>query len=400
MPILGASTTQGADTFPASADRALVTQVVLSEDGDFSEVAMWFASETTAGTSAKFIIYADSGGEPGAFVFASPAAAIPAGGGLVTWAVTFSLSAGTYWIGYVTNAYSARHNQTSGVGQTRMMNNTFPYASPPATWDTAGDNSYGNRLSAYATYTVASSGVTATLSVTTAAATLSASGTLQINANANVTTAAATLASAATLQINASVSITTEDAVASAAGNVTIAAAFSAVTDDALLSAAASLQIVAAALVQTDNALLSAAATLQIGAAVAFLTENAVLSASASSDDTEYGSVSTQLQDAHLDAFGTLEIVANASIFTENATLSAEISSGVVSSGSILLQDAVLSAFGTLQINAGVSVVLPDAVLVSSGNSFTDSNVAIEVFVPDEVTRLAVASEVTRFIVN
>jgi hypothetical protein len=400
MPILGASTTQGGDTFPASADRALVTQVVLSEAGDFTEVAQWFATETTAGTNAKFIIYADSGGEPGAFIFMSPGAAIPAGGGLVTWAVSFSLAAGTYWIGYVTDGYSARHNQTSGVGQTRMMNNTFNYDSAPATWDTAGDNPYTNRLSAYATYTVASSGVTATLSVTTAAATLSAAGTLQINATAAVTTAAATLAAAGTLQINATVAVTTQDAVPTASGTLPISAAFSAQCDDAVLAAAASVAVQGTLAVITDDAVLSTATTLQINASVSVFTDPATLSASASSDDTEHGSLNTQLQDVHLDAFGTLYINADVSVLTENAALSAAGSFGLVAETGVFLQDATLSASATLQINANVSVSLENVSLLASGNNFTDGEAAFSLFVPAEVTKLVVGSEITRLIIN
>ena len=72
----------------------------------------------------------------------------------------------------------------------------------------------------------------------------------------------------------------------------------------------------------------------------------------------------------------------------------------MVAEAGVFLQDATLSASATLQINANVSVSLENASLLASGNNFTDGEAAFSLFVPAEVTKLVVGSEITRLIIN
>ena len=155
MAILG-DNTAGADTFPCSSDRCVVSLFVLSEAATINSGGAYFDSTSAAGTSAKLVILNDSSGTPGTLVTSSSASAVPASGGLVTFGgLSGSLSIGSYWIGVVTNGSDCVFKEDASGGTTRMADGTFSYASPPATWPgTSG--SYTSQLNAYIDYTPSS----------------------------------------------------------------------------------------------------------------------------------------------------------------------------------------------------------------------------------------------------
>lgn len=210
MPTFG-RLLQDADSFPCSDGRALVTRFQAPEAGTLTHVSMWFDNDTTAGSSAYGLFFADNAGEPGARIqqSASPLT-IPAGGGLLTWPMSsFSLVSGAwYWIGYCGVGYTARHSQAAGVGATRMMNNTYNYTTPPANWDTAGDNPYNNELCAYATYDVASSGISATVAATLGVLSSAGTATIRVTGVLNQSLANLTLASTSQARLAAALSQT------------------------------------------------------------------------------------------------------------------------------------------------------------------------------------------------
>ena len=292
MPILGRST-RGAFDFPVSGDRARVTKFVLPEAGDFTQVAMWFAAfETTAGTNAKFIIYADSGGEPGAFVFASGPAAIPEGGGLVTWTQAFSLAAGTDWLGYVADNFTARENYAEDVvgGQTRMMNNIFDYNSPPAFWNTADDNEYPEvELSAYGTYTAASTGNVGTLLVTNAAAIVSSAGKSTNVATASLASANASVSSSGKSTNLGNAAVTSANATLIATGGSSNVGSVAVLAADTVLVATGKSTNVAGVNVVSADALMSGSGLSTNIGTVNVLAGDATLVATGNSDDSNHG---------------------------------------------------------------------------------------------------------------
>lgn len=144
-------TTAGSSTSPCSGDRAWASKFTLSENGDVTEVVMRFDSTSTSGTNVKGLIYSDSGGVPLTKLAQSSAVSVPAGGGLVSMALTVSLAAGTYWLGFVADNFTAVCQcDASPANQSRMESTT--YASPATTWVEAGTGLV--QLNIYATYTV------------------------------------------------------------------------------------------------------------------------------------------------------------------------------------------------------------------------------------------------------
>lgn len=148
--------TAGGDTFPCSGDRALLSLFTLTEAGDLSEIVARFDASSTAGASIKGLVYANSAGTPGARLAVGAAVAVPAGGGLVSSALSVSLAAGDYWLGFVANSFEAVAQCDSAGGLSRMEGTT--YASPAATWTQSGTSAA--RVNVYAEYTAAPTGPT------------------------------------------------------------------------------------------------------------------------------------------------------------------------------------------------------------------------------------------------
>lgn len=141
MATLG-NATVGADTFPCSDDRGVVSPYTATEDGTVTEIHYRFDSTSAAGTSFKGIVYGGAGSVPsGASLAVGAATAVPAGGGDVTSTVSFSITNGTkYWIGYVCNGSDCvAEIETSGVAS-RMEGVTYP---SPGTWAEAGTTTEG-----------------------------------------------------------------------------------------------------------------------------------------------------------------------------------------------------------------------------------------------------------------
>lgn len=145
--------TSGSDTFPCSDDRALATSFALGTSlASLSAIVGLFAASTTAGSSARGFIAADAGGTPGAILAISSIVTIPAGGGWVTFPVSYgALAAGTYWLGSVAESFQGVWAHATGTpGATmHMANGSFVIASPPASWP-GTDATYGSQLCVYA----------------------------------------------------------------------------------------------------------------------------------------------------------------------------------------------------------------------------------------------------------
>jgi hypothetical protein len=148
------NTTAGGDTFPCSNDRALVSLFTLTEDGDLTQVNCRFSSGSTAGCNFKGLVYADSSGSPGARLGVGAATAVPAGGGVIASSITLSLSAGSYWLGYVTDSFQAEAEiETTGTLQRKEG---LTYASPADPFGTPDGSS--TEVCVYATYTASAAG--------------------------------------------------------------------------------------------------------------------------------------------------------------------------------------------------------------------------------------------------
>ncbi len=157
MPQFG-DTSQGASSFPCSGGRVIVGKFALSEAGDVTGITVFYQSGQAAGTDFRGLIYADSGGAPGALVAVGASVAVPGTvGGELESAVSpaVSLSPGDYWIGAVVDSFEARWSCDAGAGGLRKEGVSF--ASPAGTFGTPDDTT-GDRISAYATYTVAGGG--------------------------------------------------------------------------------------------------------------------------------------------------------------------------------------------------------------------------------------------------
>ena len=370
MPIFG-ETTRGGDTFPVSDDRALVTRFSLSEDADVTEVAMWFATDSTAGSFAKFIVHNDNAAEPGTREYVSAAAAIPAGGGLVTWAVgpgELTLQPGNYWLGLVATNFTGRHNQINGSGVTRMMNGSYSYSSPPADWDRPGDIDYDNTLSAYVTYDVGGGGGdnTGTGSVTMDDATVAGTGaTTQVGAGDASMDDATADGSGATTNIGAG-DASMDDATADGTGMAAHAGDGAVTMDDAAASGAGATTNIGAGDASMDDAAASGAgATTNIAAGDASMDD---LTAYGSSD-SQRGSGSVVMDDATASGSGAQhgEIHGDGSVNLDDSAVVGEGTTTNVAEGTVVAGEASVSAFGgsyvggnselTIFIGADVDVI-------------------------------------------
>ena len=165
MPNLG-DDTAGADTSPGSPDRCLVTRFSSTEAGTLTRGWARFSSATTAGSSAKVVVYTNVAGAPVTLVGASAGASVPAGGGLVDLGALSGSIVGSvdYFVGVVYSDSQAELQLDGGLSvmDTEMANGTLSYATPPALWPGTDITYSDNRVNAYGVYTAAGGG---TLSV-------------------------------------------------------------------------------------------------------------------------------------------------------------------------------------------------------------------------------------------
>lgn len=157
MAILG-DNTQGASNSGGGADRAWLCKFTASEAGTINSAGAYFDASSIAGASMKVLIYTfASANTPGTLVAASSGATVPAGGGLVTAAMSGSFTAGDYFIGIVTSDFQANVNYDN-VGSSAdavLANGSLSYSSPPASWP-GTDASYNYpQFNAYVDYTAA-----------------------------------------------------------------------------------------------------------------------------------------------------------------------------------------------------------------------------------------------------
>ena len=153
MAILG-DNSDGADTFPGNPDRALVTRFTATASGTSGTGYAYFASDSTAGSSAKLVIYSNVAGAPSALIGSSAGAVVPAGGGLINLgAITATIDDTVeYFVGVVwSDSQGIVSADAVTTEDTEMANGTLSYTTPPATWP-GTDGTYGIRINAWMDY--------------------------------------------------------------------------------------------------------------------------------------------------------------------------------------------------------------------------------------------------------
>ena len=129
-------------------NKIVAAQMNLPEDGTVTLITAYMKGAPPK--DARFAIYADSGGEPGALIVQSDPFDPPGGWGwkIVDVAPT-PLTAGTYWLG----AHFSGVSQVwvyGGAGAIRQKNSAFG-GGPPDPWG-ASDDTYVGSMSIYASY--------------------------------------------------------------------------------------------------------------------------------------------------------------------------------------------------------------------------------------------------------
>ena len=135
-------------------DKVVAARMVLSEDGNVTSITAYIKG--AAPKQARFAIYADSGGEPGALIVQS-ATFNPSNvwGWKSTTVPSTPLTAGTYWLA-VHFEQIAQAWVYGGTGAIRRKASAFS-GGPPDPWD-ASDDTYAGSMSIYASYTTGGGG--------------------------------------------------------------------------------------------------------------------------------------------------------------------------------------------------------------------------------------------------
>ncbi|MGH8025462.1 MAG: hypothetical protein ACREO0_01935 [Pseudoxanthomonas sp.] len=133
----------GGSTFPASGGRALLSSFVVPHNCDFAQIYLRFDATGTAGTNAKGLIYSNGSSVPASKLAETTSQAIPAGGGILSFAISLAgVNAGTtIWAGGVTDSFQAVWRTTSTGDLSRMEG--MNYTTPDASWTQSGTSSAG-----------------------------------------------------------------------------------------------------------------------------------------------------------------------------------------------------------------------------------------------------------------
>jgi len=157
MAILG-DNSQGAGAANCSSDRIFVTRVTATEDGTINSAGAYFSAASTAGTNSKVVLYNAGASAPTTLVAVSSASSVPAGGGLVTFTMSGSFTAGDYYIGIVSDNFTAQLSVDNGLSgmDSELGDVGGAYASPPnlTGWSPAATYT-DNRANAYIDYSPA-----------------------------------------------------------------------------------------------------------------------------------------------------------------------------------------------------------------------------------------------------
>ena len=152
------TTSVGSNTDQFGVDRKRVNRYLLSQSGMVTKLSMYLEPTSNTGTQLiEGVIYADSGGTPGALIAVSNQLSFPNTGAAGWYGLTFptppSLAAGNYWIGVLTGGtlHAAQFRYTS-VTNSRDYN-TNAYSSGPSNPFGAVQVIDSEQMSLYATYT-------------------------------------------------------------------------------------------------------------------------------------------------------------------------------------------------------------------------------------------------------
>jgi hypothetical protein len=149
----GEETVQGTQV-SQNADKVVAARMVLSEDGTVTRITAYIKGAPPK--RARFAIYADSGGEPGALIVQG-ALFNPSNvwGWKSTAVPSTPLTAGPYWLAVhfeeIVQAWVY-----GGTGATRRKDSAFS-GGPPDPW-AASDETYSGSMSIYASYTTGDGG--------------------------------------------------------------------------------------------------------------------------------------------------------------------------------------------------------------------------------------------------
>jgi len=124
----GSNTTLGVDrffgdTFPMNDQRATLQRVRVKDPGWMNQASAWFGTGSTAGTSARVIVYTSLRADPGHLVGFSNLRAVPAGGGRVDFGPIQGFLEGgrDYYIGIVCNNFTATIVEEASLSGVRMV---------------------------------------------------------------------------------------------------------------------------------------------------------------------------------------------------------------------------------------------------------------------------------------
>ncbi len=214
-----------------------------------------------------------------------------------------------------------------------------------------------------ATGTVALAGSTA---ATLANATLTATGAVALSGTASNTLAAATLAATGTVALSGTASITLAGVTSAATGTVALAGASTPTLAPLTAAATGTLDLAGALATTLVPATSAATGALALAGATAQTLADATLLA-AGEGSLNVGVAELVLANATAAATGVLPIVGAAATSLDAVTTAATGTIALSGAGTLLLADASLTATATLALSGAEALQLQDATLVATG---------------------------------
>lgn len=231
-----------------------------------------------------------------------------------------------------TGALSQRQAVSAGSYESSTTSNQYPTNSEAVAWVVAFQPS-------------ASTGISGTESVTLAAATVAATGTVKVQGSESATLSGATVAATGTVKVQGAESATLADSTNAATGSVPAKGAESTTLAGATVAATGSAPAKGAENVTLDGVTPASSGTAKV-----------------------QGAQSASLADATVSGTGTVKVVGNASQTLDAATVSAQGAAPAHGTQTAQLADATVTATGGLGLVSGAeAVTLDDAAVTAAG---------------------------------